>query len=79
MRASVESVKFLEDNHHTEGRIMGDHRCENCGKMFYTRYVQDIGKCFCPECRGKIGTAKKEKEYGEAKEYWEARKKETKL
>jgi uncharacterized Zn finger protein (UPF0148 family) len=47
--------------------------------MLYTRYVQYIGECFCPECRTKITTAKKEKEYGEAKEYWEARKKETKL
>jgi formylmethanofuran dehydrogenase subunit E len=54
---------------------MGDHRCENCGKMFYTRYVQYIGKCLCPECRSKSGAAKKEKEYGEAKEYWETRKK----
>jgi hypothetical protein len=44
--------------------------------MFYTRYVQYEGKCLCPECRRKLGTAKKEKEYGEAKEYWEARKKE---
>jgi len=55
---------------------MGDHRCENCGKMFYTRYVQYVGKCLCAECRVKSGVAKKEKEYGEAKEYWEARKKE---
>jgi hypothetical protein len=46
--------------------------------MFYTRYVQNIGSCFCPECRTKIGATKKEKEHGEAKEYWEARKKETK-
>jgi uncharacterized Zn finger protein (UPF0148 family) len=55
---------------------MGDHRCENCGKMFYTRYVQYVGKCLCPECRSKLEAAKKEKEYGEAKEYWEARKEE---
>ena len=46
---------------------MGDHRCENCGKMFYTRYVQYVGKCLCPECRGKSGAATKEKEYEEAK------------
>jgi hypothetical protein len=44
--------------------------------MFYTRYVQDIGKCLCPECRSKSEIAKKEKELGEAREYWEARKKE---
>ena len=55
---------------------MGDHRCENCGKMFYTRYVQYKGKCLCPECRGKSDATQKEKEYGEAKEYWKARKKE---
>ena len=54
---------------------MGDHRCENCGKMFYTRYVQHKGHCFCQECSAKMGAAKKEKEYREAKEYWEARKK----
>ena len=72
----MEPVKSLEDSHITEGEIMGDHRCENCGKMFYTRYVQYIGKCLCPECRSKLGVAKKEKEYGEAKEYWETRKKE---
>ena len=53
---------------------MGDHRCETCGKMFYTRYVQHIGNCFCPECSAKMGVAKKEKEYKDAKEYWEARK-----
>jgi formylmethanofuran dehydrogenase subunit E len=71
----VEPVKSLEDNHYTEGEIMGDHRCENCGKMFYTRYVQHKGNCFCQECSAKLGVAKKEKEYREAKEYWEARKK----
>jgi hypothetical protein len=49
---------------------MGDHRCENCRRMFYTRYVQYVGKCLRPECRLKSGAAKKEKEY------WEARKKE---
>ena len=54
---------------------MGDHRCENCGNVFYTRYVQHIGNCFCQECSAKMRVAKKEKEYGEAKEYWEARKK----
>ena len=54
---------------------MGDHRCEKCGKMFYTRYVQRTGNCFCQECSAKLGVAKKEKEYREAKEYWEARKK----
>jgi len=43
--------------------------------MFYTRYVQYIGKCLCPECRSKSGAAKKEKELGEAREYWKARKK----
>jgi formylmethanofuran dehydrogenase subunit E len=48
---------------------MGDHRCENCGKVFYTRYVQHIGNCFCQECSAKMGAAKKEKGY------WEARKK----
>ena len=72
----MELFKSLADSHHTKGEIMGDHRCENCGKMFYTRYVQDIGKCLCPECRSKSETAKKEKELGEAREYWEARKKE---
>jgi formylmethanofuran dehydrogenase subunit E len=72
---NVEPVKSLEDNHYTEGEIMGDHRCENCGKMFYTRYVQRKGNCFCQECSAKMGAAKKEKEYREAKEYWEARKK----
>jgi hypothetical protein len=35
--------------------------------MFYTRYVQYVGKCLCPECRGKSGAATKEKEYEEAK------------
>ena len=70
----VEPVKSSEDNDYTEGEVMGDHRCENCGKMFYTRYVQRIGNCFCPECSAKMGVAKKEKEYKDAKEYWEARK-----
>ena len=72
----MEPVKSLEDSHYREGEIMGDHQCENCGRMFYTRYVQYVGKCLCPECRSKSGAAKKEKELGEAKEYWEARKKE---
>jgi uncharacterized Zn finger protein (UPF0148 family) len=72
---NVEPVKSLEDNHYTEGEIMGDHRCENCGKMFYTRYVQRKGNCFCQECSAKLGVAKKEKEYRQAKDYWEARKK----
>ena len=49
---------------------MGDHRCENCGKMFYRRYVQHAGNRFCQECSAKIGVAKKQKEYREAKEYW---------
>jgi len=53
---------------------MGDHRCEKCGKMFYTRYVQQTGSCFCQECSVKLGVAKKEKEYSDAKEYWKARK-----
>jgi uncharacterized Zn finger protein (UPF0148 family) len=44
--------------------------------MFYTRYVQHAGKCLCPECGSKLGAAKKEKDYEEAKEYWETRKKE---
>ena len=52
---------------------MGDHRCENCGKMFYTRYVQHAGNCLCQECSVKKGAAKKEEEYREAKEYWKAR------
>jgi uncharacterized Zn finger protein (UPF0148 family) len=54
---------------------MGDHRCENCGKMFYTRYVQSTGNCFCQECSAKLGVAKKEKEYRKAKEYWESKEK----
>jgi hypothetical protein len=70
----AEPVKSLEDNLLCEGEIMGDHRCENCGKMFYTRYVQHIGNCFCQECSVKLGVAKKEKEYREAKEYLKARK-----
>jgi len=41
---NVEPAKSLEDNHYTEGEIMGDHRCENCGKTFYTRDVQHIGQ-----------------------------------
>ena len=65
----------MEDNNYTEGEILGDHRCENCGKMFNTRYVQYPDHCLCPECSAKLGAAKKEKEHGEAKEYWEARKK----
>jgi len=73
--SNVEPVKSLEDNQYTEGEIMGDHRCENCGKMFYTRYVQHKGNCFCQECSAKLGVAKKEKDYREAKEYWETRKK----
>jgi len=68
-----EPVKSMEDNHCTEGEIMGDHRCENCGKMFYTRYVQRKGACLCQECSAKKEAAKKENEYREAKEYWKAR------
>jgi hypothetical protein len=34
-----------------------------------------MGTCFCQECSAKMEVAKKEKEYREAKEYWEARKK----
>jgi uncharacterized Zn finger protein (UPF0148 family) len=64
----------LENNPHSEGEIMGHHRCENCGKMFFTRYVQRTGNCYCQECSAKMGIAKKEKEYNEAKEYWKARK-----
>ena len=52
---------------------MGDHRCEKCGKMFYTRYVQQKGTCLCQECSAKMGVAKKEREYREAKEYWKTR------
>jgi uncharacterized Zn finger protein (UPF0148 family) len=71
---NLEPVKSLENNPHSEGEIMGDHRCENCGKVFYTRYVQHTGNCYCQECSAKMGIAKKEKEYNEAKEYWKARK-----
>ena len=45
----------------------------NARPVIVARYVQHIGSCFCL-CSAKMGVAKKEKEYKDAKEYWEARK-----